>query len=105
MRAGAAKGREDTLGDPHSAEILGARLAADKDQLDFGVLFVQRLGVGSVETDLAGGRAWTGGDALRQQLALRLGCFFSLGIEDRLQELIEVVGGNSPLLERFLLGD
>ena len=40
VRAGAAEGGQNALGDLHAAEVFGAGFAADEDQLDLGVLAV-----------------------------------------------------------------
>ena len=55
VRAGAAEGRENALGDLHAAQIFGARLAAHQDQLHVVVLQPLGFGVRGVEADLA---AW-----------------------------------------------
>src|SRR5207302_6063135 len=72
-----------------------ARLAANENQLDRGVRLPLCLGVRSVEADFAGGGARTGVNSLRQQSPFRLGRLLRLGIEDRLQQLVEVVGWNA----------
>ena len=52
------------------------------------------LGVVGEELDPAGGGAGAGVDALGQQLALGDGLALGLGIEDRLQQLIQIVRRN-----------
>ena len=59
---GLAAGRgEDALGGEHAADVLGAGLAADEDDLD--ALLRLLFGVGGVEAELAGGGAGDGVDA------------------------------------------
>ena len=57
----AAGGGEDALGGVHAADVFGAGLLADED--DLLALGGRFLGVGGVEDDLAGGGAGNGVDA------------------------------------------
>ncbi len=82
----AAAGGEDALGDVHAADVLGAGLDADED--DLLALLGPGLGVLGGEDDLADGGAGAG----RQTLADDLGGLLGLGLEVRVEELVELVG-------------
>ena len=72
VRAGAAEGRENALGDLHAAQVFRAGFAADEDQLDVRCPSATAASASAAwKHDLAGGRAGTGVDALGQQLARR----------------------------------
>ena len=105
VRAGAAEGGENALGDFHSAQVFGAGLAANENQLDVVVLEPFGLGIGGVEADLARGGAGTGVDPLGQQAAGIDGGPLRFGIVDRLQQLVQVVGRNALGIEGFFFGD
>ena len=72
VRAGAAEGRQNALGDLHAAQVFGAGFAADEDQLDRWIV-LEPFGLPrrseAWKTDLARGGAGAGVDALGQQPA------------------------------------
>ena len=93
-----AESRQDSLGDLHAAQVFGRRFATDEDQLHVVVGVPLLLGIGGMEDDLARRRPRTGVDPLREQTIIFLSLLFRSGIEDRLQQLIQVVRWNPPLL-------
>ena len=109
MARSAAKCRQDAVGHLHAADVLGAGLPADENhaslRVALGVLVHPRLRVLGVKLDTSGRGSGAGVDALRKELVLRNGLTFRLGIEDRLQELIQVVRRNPRHREGFVPGD
>src|SRR5205807_5266455 len=111
MRRGAAEGGQDTVGGLHAADVFRARLTADKDHAALGVAAAvrvllavpghPRLGVVGKELDDARGRAGAGIDPLGDDLRLALG----IGIEDRLQQLVQVVRRDARNGQRLLFLD
>ena len=95
----------------HAADVLGRRLAANEDDAAFGIAFAVGIrlavpgdpgfGIVGEELDDARGRARTGVDALGNDLGLPFGC----RIEDRLQELIEIVRRNAAGRQRLFLAN
>jgi hypothetical protein len=70
----------------HALDVLGVGLFADEDDLLAGLGPLD--GVVGGEDDLAAGAAGTG----RQALGHRLGLLLGLGIDDRVQQLVELRG-------------
>ena len=97
----AAPRREDALGGLDAADVLRAGLhPAQDDVLPSGAA---RLRVGGVEHDPAGGRTRTRRQPARQHPAVRVGRRLGGLVEDRAQDLAEVVGLDA--LQRLLAGD
>ena len=108
MAGGAAERGQNALGGLHAAQILRARLPADEDDPAIGlalVLIDKGLGVLGMELDPARRRSRAGVDPLGEQLAFLDRDTLRFGIEDRLQELVQVVGRDTPDREGLLLGD
>src|SRR5690606_28591879 len=80
----AAAGGEDRLRRAHAFDVLGIRLLADEDDLPARSRLLD--GFLRREDDLSRGPAGTGGKALRDDLGRALG----IGIENRVEELIEL---------------
>ena len=91
VRGGATEGRENALGRLHAAKVFRAGFAADEDQIGLRILLVHPFGVFGEEDDFARGSARTGGDALGDQAAFLVGLLLGRRVEDRLEELVEVV--------------
>ena len=80
---------EDTFGCDHATEIFRRRFDANEE--DFFALFVSFDGALSVEVDLAGRGTRTCGEALGDLL----GGLNRLGVEDRSEDLLELLGRNA----------
>ncbi len=70
-----------------------------------GFACLMRLGLARREDDHARGGAGTGGDALGEQLAAPAGGLLGLGIEERLQELVQVAGRDEARRDGLFLRD
>ena len=107
----AARG-EDAFRDGHSADVLRRRLDAAEDDatvlLDECLAFVLReffgigfdlgcdlLGLVGVEDQNAGRAAGRGGQAVRDDLAVVFGLLLIIRIEDRREELVQLVCGDA----------
>ena len=86
VRTHAAFGGEDAFGGNHAAQVFRRGFVADEQDL-FALLGGGGGAVG-VEIKLAGGGAGTGGQALGDDLGGLLG----FRVEDRGQELVELIG-------------
>ncbi len=99
---GLAAGRgEDALRGEHSADVFGARLAADEDDLDS--LLGLFLRIRGVEAELAGGGAGDGVDARRDLELLELGRADCRHVDDRVEHALDLLGGDAR--DRLGLGD
>jgi len=87
VRGDAALGGKDALGGDHAAEVFRRGFVADEQ--DFLTLLRGRGGAVGVEVDFARGRAGTGG----QTTGDGLGLLYLRHVEDRREELVELVGG------------
>ena len=95
MRCHAAAGGENAFGGMHAVNVLWAGLDAHQDDALAGRL--QALGFIRIEDDGAGGRARRGREALADHLAL------GLGIERRMEKLVE--RGRIDAADRVLAAD
>ena len=82
---------QDTLGDLHADDVLGAGLETDQDDLLPGIVLDLLLGVLSREDDAAAGRSRRSGQALTNCL----GSLQGSGIELRVQQGVELLGLNA----------
>ncbi len=101
MRADAAFRGQDAFGGNHAAQVFRRGFVADEE--DLLALGSSRVGAVRVQVNLAGGGARTGGQALGNDL----GGLLSFRLEDRGEELVELIGwvaldGGLPVNELLL---
>src|SRR5262249_26330520 len=107
VTGGATECRQDAVGRLHAADVFGAGLAANQDDATLrrplAVLVDPRLGILGVKLDAPRRGSRTGVDALGQKTSFR-NCFpFGLGVKERLQELVEIIGRNPRRRESLFL--
>ncbi len=105
MAGGAAEGGEDAFGHLHAAQVLGAGFAAHQDHPAVRatlVAVVEVLRILGEELDTATGCAGTGVNALCEQLALGDRLALRVGIEKRLQQLVQVIRRDTVDRDGFL---
>ena len=101
VRGHAAARGEDAFGGVHALDVFGRGLDADED--DRHAVLREADGVFGVEGDDARRRARTGVEALGEQLVFLDGLRLLLRVEDRAQELVELVRLDAH--ERLFLRD
>ena len=99
---GAAFAGQDALGSQHTVHVIRLGERAHHDHILLVFLGHALSGVG-VEVDLANRRARGGIHALGVQAAFFLGCFLGFQVELRVQQGIDLLGGDAH--DGFFLGD
>ena len=107
----AAESRDDAVGGLHAADVLGACFAADQNDTAPGIALAVRVGL-SIPADPGLGVVGEEFDDSRRcprarvdPLGNHLGLALCLGIEDRLQQLVQVLRRDAVGGERFFLLD
>ena len=99
MGRGSTKCRQNPFGHFHAAQVFRAGFLTDQNQLEIVVRVPALLSVRRVKHDLSRGSTRPGIDPLCQELVSLYGRCLRCGIENGLQQLIEVVSRNTAFFQ------